>query len=183
MAAEIIGGEKFEFPSDTLVQNAIKSRVIIGIGNYLMDNKCGYIFRTTFVRFSDENIFIPDLSVVLKENEKILSQGDMIRGVPDMVVEVLSHSTRKKDLTIKKDIYEAQGVKEYWIVDPYMKAISVYLLRDGRFFLDEEYILFDAAELELLDENELADVKYEVPVSILGGLKIPLKFIFKWGYR
>ncbi len=182
MAAEIIGGEKIKFPSDTLIQNAIKSRIMIGIGNYLMNNKCGYIFRTTFVRFSDENIFIPDLSLVLKENEKILSQGDMIRGAPDMVVEVLSHSTRKKDLTIKKDVYEAQGVKEYWIVDPRAKSVMVYLLQDGKYFLDEVYTLMSEDDLKLLDEDELADVKHEVPVSILGGLNVPLDFIFSWGY-
>ena len=64
-----------------------------------------------------------------------------------------------------------------------MKAISVYLLRDGKYYLDDDYILFDDKELELLTDEEKADVKNEVPVSILDGLKIPLKYIFKWGYR
>ena len=70
------------------------------------------------------------MSIVLKANEKILDWRGNIYGTPDMVVEVLSKSTRKKDITVKKDIYEANGVREYWIIDPYMKVISVYLKTD-----------------------------------------------------
>ena len=74
-------------------------------------------------------------------------------------------------------------MREYWIVNPWAKSVTVYLLRDGKYFLSDEYILFDAEDLALLDENEKAEVKTEVPVTILDGLKIPLNFIFKWGYR
>lgn len=122
------------------------------------------------------------MCVVLKSNEKILASRKAIYGAPDMVVEVLSKSTRRNDLTIKKDTYEAQGVREYWIIDPYMKAISVYLLRDGKYYLDNEYILFDNEEFEQLTDEEKAEVKHEVPVSILEGLKIPIEFVFSWGY-
>jgi len=170
-------------PAANLTHSDIIGRLYLFIGNHLMANKSGYIYPDNVdVHFSDGSLFKPDLVVVLKSNEKILAGRKAIYGAPDMVVEVLSKSTKKKDLTIKKDVYEAQGVKEYWIVDPYMKAISVYLLRDGKYFLDDEYILFDAADLDLLDEDELADVKYEVPVSILDGLNVPLEFIFSWGY-
>lgn len=180
---ELINGKKFRLPSMTPAQDQIKGRVMLCIGEYLVKNKRGYFFSNVEVHFDEKNIFVPDFVVVLKENEQILAQGDFIYGAPDLVVEVLSKSTRKNDLTIKKDIYETQGVKEYWIIDPYMKAISVYLLRDGKYFLDDDYILFDDKELELLTDEEKADVKYEVPVSILDGLKVPLKYIFKWGYR
>ena len=180
---EIIGGKKIMSPAANLTHSDIIGRLYLFIGNHLMANKSGYIYPDNVdVHFSDGSLFKPDLVVVLKSNEKILAGRKAIYGAPDMVVEVLSKSTKKKDLTIKKDVYEAQGVKEYWIVDPYMKAISVYLLRDGKYFLDDEYILFDAADLDLLDEDELADVKYEVPVSILDGLNVPLEFIFSWGY-
>ena len=62
----------------------------------------------------------------------------------DMVVEVLSPSTRKNDFTIKKDIYEKNGVKEYWIVDQRAKTVDVYILRDGKFNFDESYHKYDA---------------------------------------
>ena len=180
---EIIGGEKFMSPAASLTHSNIIGRLYLFIGNHLMANKSGYIYPDDVdVHFSDGNLYKPDLVVVLKSNEKILAGQKNIYGAPDMVVEVLSHSTRKKDLTIKKDTYEAQGVREYWIVDPKAKSVTVYLLKDGKYFLDEVYTLLDENDLKLLDEEEKADVKYKVPVSILEGLEIPIEFIFSWGY-
>ena len=180
---ELIDGKKFRLPSMTPAQDQIKGRVMLSIGEYLIENKRGYFFSNVEVHFDEKNIFVPDFIVILKENQSILDKDDFVHGAPDMVVEVLSKSTRKKDLTIKKDTYERNGVKEYWIIDPYMKAISVYLLRDGKYFLDDEYILFDEKELELLTDAEKAEVKHEVPVKTLDDLKIPLNYIFKWGYK
>ena len=181
---EIIGGKKFMAPAANPTHGRVIGRLYKFIDDYFDSNGKGYIFAdNTDVYFSDGTLFKPDLSVVLEENSAIIDWFRGIYGVPDMVAEVLSKSTKKKDLTIKKDIYELQGVKEYWIIDPYMKAISVYLLRDGKYFLDDEYILFDDNELEMLTDAEKADVKHEVPIKTFDGLKIPLKYIFKWGYR
>ena len=181
---EIIGGKKLMAPAPNPTHGRVIGRLYMYISNHLDENESGYVFSdNTDVHFPDGTLLKPDLSVVLEKNSAIIDWFRGIFGVPDMVVEVLSKSTRKNDLTIKKDIYEAQGVGEYWIIDPYMKAISVYLLRDGKFFLDDDYILFDDKEFELLTDAEKAEVKHEVPVSILDGLKIPLKYVFKWGYR
>ena len=180
---EIIGGEQILAPAATLDHSGIIMRLGMVIGTYLSNKKNGYVYPDNVdVNFSDGSLFKPDLCVVLKENEKILAGRKNIFGAPDMVVEVLSHSTRKKDLTVKKDTYEAHGVREYWIIDPWAKSVTVYLLRDGKYFLDDVYRSFDDKEFELLDDDEKADVKTEVPVSILDGLNIPLEFIFSWGY-
>lgn len=180
---EIIGGEKFMAPAASLTHSNIIGRLYLFIGNHLMANKSGYVYPDDVdVHFSDGSIYKPDLVVVLKSNEKILAGRKNIYGAPDMVVEVLSHSTLKKDLTVKKDTYEAQGVKEYWIIDPRAKSVTVYLLKDGKYFLDEVYTLLDEDDLKLLDEDEKATVKYKVPVSILEGLEIPIEFVFSWGY-
>ena len=180
---EIIGGEKIMAPAANLNHSGIIMRLGMIIGTHLSNTKSGYVYPDDVdVHFSDGSLYKPDLVVVLKSNEKILAGQKNIFGAPDMVVEVLSHSTRKKDLTIKKDTYEAQGVKEYWIVDPKAKSVTVYLLKDGKYFLDDIYILISEKELETLDEEEKATVKYKVPVSILEGLEIPIEFIFSWGY-
>lgn len=179
---ETVRGKKVRLPSMMLAQCQIKANILIAVGKHLIENERGYFFGNVYVRFDDENIFVPDLCVVLKEHEQILANRVYIDGAPDMVVEVLSKSTLKKDIPVKKDIYEAQGVREYWIINPWAKSVEVYLLRDGKYFLNDVYTLFDDAELALLDDNEKAEVKHEVPVTILDGLKIPLNFIFKWGY-
>lgn len=180
---EIIGGEKFMSPAANLDHSGIIMRLGMIIGTHLSNNKSGYVYPDDVdVHFSDGSLYKPDLCVILKSNEKILAGRKNIYGAPDMVVEVLSHSTRKKDLTIKKDTYEAQGVKEYWIVDPWSKSVFVYLLRDGKYFLDDRYILLEGEDFDSLTDEEKADIKTEVPVSILEGLNVPLKFIFDWGY-
>ena len=89
-------------------------------------------------------------------------------------------------MTIKKDTYKAQGVKEYWIIDPRAKSVTVYLLCDGKYFLDDEYILFDEEDIKeaewLRSKGEEVEIKHEVPASIAEGLTIPLKFVFSWDY-
>ena len=180
---EIIGGENFMAPAANLDHSDIIGRIHFCFVKYFLEHKNGYAYTDNVnVYLSEKNTFIPDLSIVLKPNEKILASRKNIFGAPDMVVEVLSYSTRNRDLTIKKDTYEAQGVKEYWIVDPWAKSVTVYLLRDGKYFLDDRYILLSEKDLETLDDEEKADVKHEVPVSILEGLSVPLEFIFSWGY-
>ena len=180
---EIIGGKKIMAPAPNPTHNALAGRLYMFIGTYLDANDLGYCFTDSAdVHFSDGSLFKPDFSVVLKEHEQIIDWRGHIYGAPDMVAEILSRSTKRKDITVKKDTYEANGVREYWIVDPWMKSVTVYLLRDGKYFFNDEYILFDREEFEELTEEEKAEVKHEVPVSILGDLKIPLKYIFKWGY-
>ena len=179
---EVIDGEKIMSPAANLGHNGIIMRLAIYIGSYCEENNdCGFVFSDSVdVHFPDGNLLKPDFTVVLKENEKIIDRKGDINGVPDMVVEVLSKSTKKRDLTIKKDIYERNGVKIYWIVDPWAKSVSVYLLREGKYFLDDEYIYFDEKEFNRLEDYEKAEVKFEVPVHLFEGLSIKLNYLFKW---
>lgn len=71
----------------------------------------------------DKTMVQPDILVVCDEN-KINKEG--IFGAPDLVVEVLSPSTRKKDMSVKLAKYMGAGVREYWIVDPDAKRVIVY---------------------------------------------------------
>ncbi len=66
---------------------------------------------------------IPDVTV-LCDREKLV--GDNIQGAPDLMVEVLSSSTRRKDMTVKQQKYANAGVREYWIVDPREQKVIVY---------------------------------------------------------
>ena len=182
-AYEIIGGEKIMAPSAPLGHSGILFRLAVILGNYVMEKKSGYVFPDDVdVHLPDGSLFKPDLVVITAENVGIMNWHDAIHGVPDMVVEVLSRSTQKRDLTIKKNSYEFNGVKEYWIVDPYMEIIDVYILNDGKYFLDGEYINYTDEEFEALPEDEKAEVKFEISPSIFPDLKIRLKDIFAWGF-
>ena len=118
-----------------------------------------------------------------KENAAIINWQGAIREVPDMVVEILSKSTHRKDLTVKKDIYESNGVKEYWIVDPCMKIVDVYVLRDGKFEFDGEYFKYSKSELDLLTDEEKAAERTDIKVGIFDDLFVKVDDIFSWGFE
>jgi len=83
------------------------------------------------LRRSLENINVvqPDIMVICDLEEK-LNENDYYMGVPELVVEILSESTRRKDLIKKLDLYMSCGVREYWIVNPLNREVAVYLFED-----------------------------------------------------
>lgn len=91
----------------------------------------------------------PDISVVC-DHDKLDKHG--CKGAPDLVVEVLSPSTRRHDRLIKLDLYQRAGVKEYWIVDPDSQSVQVFLQDDNSSLrLHEDYGREDIAKVNVLD--------------------------------
>jgi Uma2 family endonuclease len=77
----------------------------------------------------DQVVVIPDILVVCDNNK--LRDGLAVLGPPDFIAEVLSKSTRKHDLEVKRDLYREAGVKEYWAVaDTHVK---VHILDSGKY--------------------------------------------------
>ena len=62
------------------------------------------------------------------------------KGAPDLIVEILSPSTAKKDLENKFELYEENGVKEYWIVYPGENIIEAFDLKNGKYVLRKKYV-------------------------------------------
>ena len=182
---EIIGGKKIMAPASPLFHSNAIMEMAFEFKTYFRTHKNGYVFTDDVdVYFPDGSVYKPDLVVVSEENKNIMSSNKGVYGTPDMVVEVLSRTTRKNDLTVKKDTYEKFGVKEYWIVDPFMKSIDVYILRDGKFELDtNEYIYCeDEDELKNLSDEEKAAVKFEISPSIYPEITMELSDIFSWKF-
>ncbi len=126
------------------------------------------------VYLTEKDRVIPDCMIVCNKD---IIRPDGIHGAPDLVVEVLSPSTAKHDRGYKKDLYERSGVRDYWIVEPNMRSIEVYLLSDGRYRLDGYYGLFPDAYG--ITEKEREESKKEIPVSLYGDFCIPLEEIFQ----
>jgi Uma2 family endonuclease len=101
----------------------------------------------------------PDICVIC-DPSKIDERGCC--GAPDMIVEIISPSTGKKDLHEKFVLYEESGVKEYWVVYPGSKAITVFLLQD-----DGKY-----------DAGTVYEFEAQVPVQVFAGSQIALDDIF-----
>lgn len=72
----------------------------------------------------------PDLMIICDLEEQ-LGDDDYYKGVPDLIVEILSESTKRTDMIKKLDLYSVCGVKEYWIVNPWNKEVAVYQFQDA----------------------------------------------------
>lgn len=136
---------------------------------YLSDKSCEMYYAPFDVRFLEtkdsvaddyiDTVVQPDI-VVVCDPEKLDDRG--CKGAPDLVIEIISPSTAKMDLTVKFDLYQRCGVKEYWIVHPADKTLMVFKLQaDGRYGAPDRYG----------DDGK-------VPVPLLGDLLIDLAAVF-----
>ena len=110
---------------------------------FVEDRDLGRVYHAPFdVLLTDPdgslNVVQPDLIFVSRERESIITHAN-IQGAPDLLVEILSPSTRRLDMTTKQELYARHGVKEYWIADPSARTIAVMLLRDGEYETVGEY--------------------------------------------
>lgn len=162
-------------PSASVAHNTVGTNLVRILGNYLHGKRCRLFMDGVDVHFDEKNTLVPDLTIVCDRN-KIKANG--IHGTPDLVVEVLSPSTAKRDRMQKKAIYERFGVKEYWLINPVEKSIEVYLLRDGKLDLDNVYAVYEEWQWKQLTEEERAAAQLSVKVSLYDDLTIDIRDIF-----
>ena len=97
-----------------------------------------------------ETVVQPDI-VVVCDRSKLDEKG--CKGAPDLVIEILSPSSAGNDLTVKYDLYERHGVKEYWIIHPAEMTLFVYHLSDsGSYGAPERYAGVDKVAVLLLGD-------------------------------
>ena len=143
--------------------------------NYLKGKNCIPFSDGLLVHLTDENKFVPDMMVVC-DRSKIKSDG--VHGAPDLVVEVLSPSTAKDDRTRKKEVYEACGVPEYWLISPTDKSIEIYLLESGKYILHDVYTVRPDWVLKQMTDEERAAIVTEFKCHLYDDLIIRLDDIF-----
>jgi Uma2 family endonuclease len=86
------------------------------------------------VYLDDDNVLQPDIMWVSKDNTRCkLVEGRRWHGAPDLVIEIFSPSTSRRDKTVKFDLYETHGVREYWMFDPIAEYIEVWSLQGSSF--------------------------------------------------
>ena len=124
---ELIDGEHYVTPSPNLRHQRILGKLHLVIGNCLEQHPIGEVFFAPLdVVMSEHDVVEPDLLYVSRERAEQVIVPQHVRGVPDLVVEVASKGTRKRDETIKRALYERTGVSEYWVVDPEIDVVRVY---------------------------------------------------------
>lgn len=165
---ELIEGIAYDMtPAPTPKHQEILGELFRVLANWLQGNKCRVYMAPFDVRLAGadtpdseiDKVVQPDISVVC-DPQKIDSRGCL--GAPDMIIEILSPSTLKKDMGIKLALYERFGVKEYWVVYPLDEIVMVFLLENGMYRKPTVYSVPD-----------------EIPVKLFAELTIPLESVFR----
>ena len=175
--AEIIYGVAYMMAPPLTNHQRISMRLSKRFAQFLEGKTCEVFAAPFGVRLfpkqdnSDDTVVEPDL-VVICDSSKIDEQG--CNGAPDLVIEILSPSTRRKDISIKLELYLKAKVREYWVVSPDNMEITVYVLENDRYSVK----LYGLNDPEPHDEHYVV-VPDIVPVSVLPGLEIDTKEIFR----
>lgn len=129
--AELIDGQIYYFASPKIVHQRISMRLSAALLNYI-DGKGGgcQVFVAPVdicLDCDDKTMVVPDI-VVVCDKDKI--HEDACYGAPDLIIEITSKSTRKRDYGIKMVKYRNAGVKEYWVADPEKRTVLTYWFED-----------------------------------------------------
>ena len=172
---EMINGEIYMMSSPSTNHTRINGNLHSLFKNYLRGKRCEP-FDNLNLFLDDENAYIPDEMIVCDPD---IVEEDGIHGVPDLVVEILSKSTADIDRNEKFAKYEKYGVKEYWIVDQYMRRVEVYHLVNGKFEKKISAQYYTDREFKLLTENQKAAVVSEIKVSLYDDFVVQVEDIFE----
>jgi len=159
---ELIYGEPFAMAAPSELHQLILVELVSQFHVYLRGKPCKVIPAPYDVRLfykgneSDDTVVQPDITVVCDE-EKRGSEG--CRGAPNLVVEILSPSNTAPEMQRKFSLYKKAGVREYWVVNPETKELTVFLFGENPGF----------------NVYKSDDV---VPVGVLPGLDISLEQVF-----
>ena len=154
---ELIDGEIFKMTPPSRIHQKMSMELCRQLANYLK-GKSGQVYAAPFaVRLFEQDgdapedidtVVQPDVSVIC-DHKKLDTYG--CKGAPEMVIEILSPSTRRHDRMVKLNLYQKAGVKEYWIASPEEGTVQVHLLTGGGLSLHELYEKDDVAKVNVLD--------------------------------
>jgi Uma2 family endonuclease len=117
-------------PAPLMNHAIVQNEIFYALLNYTRRKKKGLVFCAPVDVYLDrKNAFQPDILFIANARKDIIKENG-VHGAPDLVIEILSKDNKKIDLIKKKNVYEAAGVKEYWVVDPETKWCEGFILEN-----------------------------------------------------
>ena len=164
---ELIDGEHVVTPSPATTHQIVLMNLVRLLAPYVHRRRLGHVLCAPFdVKLSLFTVVVPDLVYFTADRFARVVNEKHATAAPDLVVEILSPGTRRRDKGRKRAIYEREGAAEYWIVDPEVKHVTV-LRRAG-------------PESGFTSATTFAHAKRDVLASpLFPGLRIPLARIFR----
>ncbi|MBC7390986.1 MAG: Uma2 family endonuclease [Opitutaceae bacterium] len=124
--------------------------------SFLKNNPCRVFHAPYDVRLTRSlndkeilNVVQPDICIICDPGKRD-ERG--CNGAPDLIIEILSPATSRKDVKDKFELYEEAGVREYWIVDPLENLTDVFVLQNNKYQLVKKYVDDDIVPVNLLPE-------------------------------
>lgn len=134
---ELIEGVPYGMaPAPSVEHQRISGEIFRQIANYLLDKDCKAFNAPFDVKLPESDEKDEDIQTVVQPDILVICDKSRLdkrgyRGAPELIVEILSQATAKKDLNEKYNLYERSGVKEYWVVFPLDQVLDVYLLDEN----------------------------------------------------
>ena len=130
---ELVDGELVVTPPPATKHQTVSSNLVYALEQIVRDQRLGRVYTApTGIRFTPDTVLIPDIIFVAQDRFHIIGP-QTIDAPPDLVVETLSPGTRRRDLKVKRELYARFGVREYWIVDPDARAVTVLALTGDKY--------------------------------------------------
>ena len=157
--ANLKGDERYELLDGELIlvgpPNRDHQDVVMDLGFQMRvfanENDPGRVYIAPFdVLFTDTDVVQPDILFISRERERILTHAN-VQGAPNLIVEILSPSSSTRDWRAKRELYASHGVREYWIVDPTNRIVSILLLQDGVLEIEQTHTEDETATSTVLD--------------------------------
>lgn len=125
---ELLDGELITMPAPSIAHQHVAVKLATRLDTFVEDKDLGVVyFAPTDVVLSETHVVQPDLMFISSDRAGIVTSAN-IQGAPDLLVEIRSDSTAERDETRKRQLYAEYGVREYWLVDPEARTITVLLL-------------------------------------------------------
>ena len=148
---ELLDGRLVPVPSRNTAHQTVSIRLMTEMYFFVEENGLGRLYPAPFdVLFTDFDVVQPDLLLICGNREHIITP-DNVQGAPDLIVEVLSPSTSRMDWRDKRELYALHGVREYWIVDPTHRIVSILQLRNDVLEITQICTEGDAVESTVLE--------------------------------
>ncbi|MCY3707696.1 MAG: Uma2 family endonuclease [Caldilineaceae bacterium] len=128
---ELLSGELIIMPAPSIAHQHVAMKLATRLDTFVEDKNLGVVYSApTDVVLSETHVVQPDLMFISSERAGIVTSAN-IQGAPDLIVEIRSDSTAERDENLKRKLYAERGVKEYWLVNPEARTITVLLLGEG----------------------------------------------------
>ncbi|WP_159466815.1 Uma2 family endonuclease [Dyadobacter sp. 3J3] len=156
-STQIINGQEIILSSPKISHQRIVRKTEKVFERFIEGRNPGELFRAPLDVIFEENVnrVQPDLIFISKDNDDIIK--DWIRGVPDLLIEVVSIESFHLDTVEKKGLYEKFGVKEYWIVLPEQQSVEIYTLKN-----DHYELFLTASEDQFIESKILVGLHFQV---------------------